>query len=521
MLLCAFSLFVQPLAAQRVPIEELKRSNSKYAELYEKCLKVSARCDEIAAEIDMCRQALYETSDAVELDSISRLIGRLEEQRRALMHDERITVRQMIDIERDFVSNGGHSSYANEVDDDTFVDVDTAEVRVVYSRNLIENDCFKQYLSESNYAELLAAQQDESVVRQLVDEYLVKYQRIKEVGADYAAADRLSVGDPLYEEYLTIVEELKELETAIVAKWSKIYDVKTFSLSFILDTLHYNQYSREWSRQRNNIEEQCVESAGKYSSDALVRYALEHKQLLKNELEFARVMRIKEAKDSLQEASNNYRQVRYELEPIVIERRELMDFANIEIGRTDYYRTEESLPELRVYPTGTIYRILLGKYRNKPTSISMDQFYGVKPMCYSCGDDNMYYYYAGGYATEQEARDELQYLKSRGFRNPEICKWEDGVMTNISVEERKQVERMVAASEPKVVYVVIIGTSTISSKMHSIISSEAPGKIEQRSGKNYMVGYFKSRNEADSLLTTLAESFPTLEMQVQERLLNK
>jgi hypothetical protein len=133
----------------------------------------------------------------------------------------------------------------------------------------------------------------------------------------------------------------------------------------------------------------------------------------------------------------------------------------------------------------------------------------------------MYYYYAGGYATEQEARDELQYLKSRGFRNPEICKWGDGVMTNISVEERRQVERMVAASEPKVVYVVIIGTSTISSKMHSIISSEAPGKIEQRSGKNYMVGYFKSRNEADSLLTTLAESFPTLEMQVQERLLNK
>jgi hypothetical protein len=63
---------------------------------------------------------------------------------------------------------------------------------------------------------------------------------------------------------------------------------------------------------------------------------------------------------------------------------------------------------------------------------------------------------------------------------------------------------------------VVIRVESLDSKMRSVISSAAPGKNVSRSGANYVVGLFKSRGEADTLVLTLSESYPNVEVSITE-----
>jgi methyltransferase-like protein len=125
--------------------------------------------------------------------------------------------------------------------------------------------------------------------------------------------------------------------------------------------------------------------------------------------------------------------------------------------------------------------------------------------------ENMYCYYAGGYAKESEAREALQFIKDKGFKNPELCCWKDGKMTIITVN-KPEVKKV----ESKTRYLVEINIAAVDSSMHQIINKEAPGKRITKSGKIFIVGMFTERGEADALITALIEAYPTLEMSITE-----
>jgi hypothetical protein len=63
---------------------------------------------------------------------------------------------------------------------------------------------------------------------------------------------------------------------------------------------------------------------------------------------------------------------------------------------------------------------------------------------------------------------------------------------------------------------VIIRAESLDSKVRSIISSAAPGKSVSRSGANYVVGLFKDRGEADTLIVSLSDAFPSLKVTLSE-----
>ena len=90
------------------------------------------------------------------------------------------------------------------------------------------------------------------------------------------------------------------------------------------------------------------------------------------------------------------------------------------------------MPELRIFERGTIYRILLGTFRSKQP---MTLFKGVQPLFIAENDDETYSYYAGGFATLAEAEEAQLFLKEKGFRAPEVCRWENGEMINLTEAE--------------------------------------------------------------------------------------
>lgn len=373
------------------------------------------------------------------------------------------------------------------------------------SKNLVDNECFKS-LSEEEYCQLQEAQSDEIELSKLAEEYVDKYNQLEKIIEKYKQTDRAFEANPLYEQYEEISKRLYELNSLIEDKWNNLIRVKEYSISYIAQK-NNKQINAEKVYEMLDI---CNSYDGKYSSDGLVHYAIGRQTLREFESSFAYVMQLGAARDSLQGVIKGYNEnhLRYDLPKIdTVERRILMDFEPIKIGRTNYYDNDNPLPELQVFESGTIYRILLGKFKTKQ---AMTLFRGVQPLSITRNEEGLYCYYAGGYDNEAEARETVQFLRDKGFKNPELCCWTDGKMKIIPIAKK---EKVVA---PKTRYIVVINTQTMDDKMRRIIATEAPGKIVSRSGRNHLVGLFEDRGEADTLIISLTEAYPTLEMGIAE-----
>lgn len=480
--------------------------NSEYTALMEQNRGLSSQADSINRLLTERRLALHNNTDG-NLETLRAEIISLEQQAHDISIEQGAVARRIGIIEQNIIMDKILSQQQHvvvgEVLDDSIDESTTTAVA-----NLIDNECFKRDLAAADYAELQKAQREESEMLTYADEYLKTYNRLVEVADGYAKADRASVATPLYEEYETLSAKLKELDAEMHKMWNHILDTKYFAMSYILEKAHRYDILDRASANYQTMQQTCAERDGQYSSDALMRYAIGRNTLLSYEIEFARDMRLKPAQDSLRQVKERYVQPYYSNKTIMVEYREFMDYAPIKIGRTNFYDDSNPLPELQIFEKGTIYRILLGKFRTKQT---MTLFKGVQPMSIYRDSDGMYCYYAGGYADESEARDAQQFLKDKGFKNPELYCWEDGQMQLVTAKAK--VQEAVASN---VRYMVVIKATSLDSNLRQIINREAPGKIVSRSGGNYAVGMFTERGEADSLLTSLSEAYPTLEMTITE-----
>ena len=500
---------------QRPRIKELE-TNREYVELFERDSTLSAKADSVNKMLAECRGLMNSGDEGVDVEALRAQIIALEQQAHDISIEQGTITRRIGSIEQEHIMQQilaqQQHAVVGEIIDDTAETLDQS----THVANLVDNDCFKKELAPNDYADLLRAQGEETIMVEYVKQYITKYEMLSKVAQDYSKADRASVADPLYKQYEQISKELAQLDEDMTTTWNHILDTKYFSMAYVLEKSHRYDILDRASANYQAMQQKCAAEDGVYSSDALMRYALGRRTLLSYELEFARDMRIKPAQDSLRGVLDRYSPPVFNLDPIVVERREFKDFAKVKIGRTNFYDESNPLPALKVYEHGTIYRILLGKFRSKQ---AMTLFKGVQPMSIARDKDGLYCYYAGGYATEAEALDDLQFLKDKGFKGPELCRWTDGVMTNITASkapQQKPVAQKTPEAQPKVQYMVVMRIDNLDSKMRNIISSAAPGKSVSKSGSNFVVGLFKDRGEADAVITSLSEAFPMLEMGVVE-----
>lgn len=510
--LSAFALSV----AQRPGIKELM-SNREYVELLERSEQLSLRADSVNTLLAERRALIADTVEGEDVAPLRREIIALEQLSHDLSIEQGGVTRRIGEIEQAHIMNQLLNNQEHVVVGEIIDDADMDHTTTALA-NLVDNECFKQELKAEDYADLLRAQREESEMVQLAARYAEAYAELKGVAEEYAKADRASVAEPLYARYVQLSAELEELDKSMNDKWNHILDAKYFAMAYILEKSHRYDILDRASNNYQAMQQRCAMNDGVYASDALMRYALGRRTLLGYEWEFARDMRLKPAQDSLRGVLDGYTPPVFSLQRIELEQGNFMDYAKVKIGRTNYYDEESNpLPELRVFESGVIYRISLGRYRNKQT---MTLFKGVQPMSVERSADGMYCYYAGGYATEQEARDDMQFLEGKGLKSLEICCWKDGTKSTLSkpksVSSSEKSSSATKPSTPKVQYMVVVRADAMNDKMRSVIRSAAAGKSISRNGNTYIIGLFRERGEADVLLTTLSENFPTLEMAIQE-----
>lgn len=527
--LAVASLFVAASVAQNPGIKELAETNAEYRELMSRSETLQLREDSILLLINDARteyqRIASEASDSItaERDRFATYILDLEQQIFDLRSQRGQLTSRINTLEQEWVM----AQWMNPVEREEEVvaelpDSTTEEViepaAPIYYRNLVENTIFRDILTSEDYNDLLIADEEDKEMDAIAARYLDTYVDMAASAEEYRNATNEADAERILARFNDLEIEAEELSEEMQQKWNHIIDTKYYAYGYILE--HENRYDLldKTSEDFSSMLQQCAANDGSYSSDALMRYIIGRPTLLGHEIEFAREMELMEAADSLSGVRDNLDLPDYRLEPIKVERRLFLDFAPVEVGRVNFYNSTNPVPELRVFERGTIYRILLGSFRSKQP---MTLFKGIQPLFIQQNDDDTFSYYTGGFATLAEAEEAQLFLREKGFRAPEICRWSDGTMVNITAAEEGD-EDGEFGDMPVVGmrYMVEIETDTLSDDMRATINQAAPGKMVSRADGKFVVGTFTERSEADMLLTTLIDQYHDIAVTLKEIELN-
>lgn len=499
--------------------------NTEYQELMRHNSELSNSIDSLTNVMNDVRNNLRDSLDSnTELtpeqrDSISNLIIGLEQRIFDLRDERGIVTNRINSIEQEWVLSQFNSPNSTPVEDNWATPIEESVVVATNYRNLIDNSCFTEELSAADYTMLRRAHAAESEIGEKIAEYLSRHEAIRNVAEEYMTTDSEVTADSLY----TVFEELKQhnnaMDNYIEALWHEIIDTKQYSFSYILEKQQQHELLDRMTNEFAAMQREYGDYEDYYVSNAIMHYAVGHPMLLDTELSIARAMDLSAAQDSLSMVAKSLQMPDYRLEDIELERRLFIDYEPIIFGKTSFYNNTNPIPQLKVYERGTIYRILLGRFRAMQ---NLTIFKGVQPL-YIVREDNMYSYYAGGYATLTEADEAAQMLRNKGFRAPQVCRWEDGVMTNLTKEaesgESKDKPAETTANE-NVRYMVEIATDSISGDVQTTIEAVAPGKRISRAGNKFVIGPFVERSEANTLVDSLEAMFEDLEVTTKEISLN-
>ncbi|MEE1099036.1 MAG: SPOR domain-containing protein [Alistipes sp.] len=369
------------------------------------------------------------------------------------------------------------------------------------SRNLVSNACFEKELLSVDYSTLLKAQDEERVVAREIERYADNYALMLEMQQQYQTVTEQGAADSLYLKLETLAIENDSLDNAIAERWSYIFDNKSFSYSYLLDKTNRMDILEQQTEKLAAARRSSDELRGEYASDALVGYFIQKQALVNMEIKVAEEFELQLAKDSLQRELEYLKSVDFRLPRVVTQRRYLLDYESIEFFSPSKYNTKNPIPETVIYEHGTIYRIRLGSYKYKQ---QVSIFRGVYPLSIN-REEGRFVYYTGGFATKVEARLACELLRQKGFRQPTIVCWRDGV------------SEIVDENAPEVSFrVEISGANTLSDEIKAVIRGITPDKELSKIGAMFIVGMFDERAIAEELASAIRTTDGTLDVKITE-----
>lgn len=471
--------------------------------------------------VSMIERGRSDSTLIINHDSFSRQILSLEQQVFALRTQIGALSNSINNMEREWVMRHFEQGFAEEIEEEVKTDamqadsiatndIDIAETEPTYA-NLIDNRCFRELLSEADYAELRRAHNEEIEMAELGNDYCAIYGKMRGAAEEYMAATDEVVADSILTSYYDLRRRADSLNNVIHSQWNHILDAKYYAYGYIMEMQHNYDLLDSSAEEFNTMQQQCSANDGIYDSDALMHYVIGHPTLTEYEIEIAEALGLSQSRDSIITARDNMAAIEYRHLPITVERRLFLDYSPITIGRTNHYNDKNPVPEVKVYERGTIYRILLGTFRSKQP---MTLFKGVQPLYIAKNDEGKYCYYAGGFATRAEADEAQLFLRDKGFKAPEICVWIDGEMTNISAASDDDIGIQTPITGMR--YTINIETEQLDESLRELIDSIAAGKSLSRANGKFIIGTFTSSSEADVIVSVLSESYPELNISIGE-----
>lgn len=491
-------------SAQERDIRGDMRSDGTYRSLVAAMEDAGRQCDSVVSLLES-RREMYASAEGERRDELGREIVSLEpkliDARTA--YDRRAAA--VADFERCWMAeNGSRDEYpAGTGAEDVRENGGTPERS---SSNLVFNRCFAENLPEGDYRALCRAQADESAVAGHAAEYSGMYASMLALQREYMSAETEHSADSLMTLFSATRERASALDAAIAEEWSSIFDNKTYSYSLVLEKMGRNDILSGISRITDTAIRNTEENEGQYDSDGLMRYCLQKRGLTECEIEIAAALGLAPARDSLRRVSTALSQTDFRMPRLSLEKRYFIDYEPLKVIRPTIYNSKNPVPRTKIYEHGTIYRIRIGIFVNRP---NLSALRGITPLSYSTDYHNgRNAYFVGGFRTEKEANDGVAYLRRIGFKDPTVVMWVDGeYVPDLAKWARENVREY---------NVEISGVDALSDKVRSGILAENENCEFSRVGSVFVVGKFRDRAVAERVAGSITAAEPQATVKINE-----
>lgn len=444
--------------------EELRSRRAEY-------LRDAARRKELSGVILSLEQSFREAQKAYE--------GRVE---RVSKHDAGVALADYRNAAT--VSN---SDEQNQPKEQTYTP-DKSRLR----RNLVDNDYFVERLSESDYQTLREAQKRERVAQQYIDKYMKHYAELLALQRQYMEVATREEADSVARLFRAKQNQLTSCDEAIEREWSSIY----FNKMYVYDLLMEREKRvamLDLSASGSATAERAInEVSDLYASNALMGYNIRKKALVEYEMALASTLSLTTARDSLKSVAAELRNRDYRLSRLSLERRSFIVYEPIEVKGTTFYNTKNPIPHTKVYDFGTVYRVRIGLFKNRPNLVALR---GVTPLSYTDAYNNgLYAYFVGGFRTEQEAKEGAAELKRMGFKAPVVAVWVDGDYYP-TVEDMRRSQSLYNLE--------ISGIATLTDDVKARILTHKSDCTISRIGSTFVIGTFEGKSAAEAVAADL------------------
>ncbi|MBQ5692292.1 MAG: SPOR domain-containing protein [Alistipes sp.] len=386
--------------------------------------------------------------------------------------------------------------------------VSTEEVEVTDNSpqraNLVYNKVFERSLSMADLRGLRQAQQQETDVVSRIREYLGVYDKMVAVQLEYERIDTESGADSLLQALDSLRLAAGVIENGVNNLWHNLYDNKLYAYNLILEKGKRLDVLASAEASLSKAQSQSEQIVSEFESDVLAEYFYRKGALLEYEGNVAKALELTKAQDSLLKAKSALQRNNFCLPKVNIVRRSFIEHEPLKVVKPTLYTSKNPIPQTRIYEFGTVYRIRIGIFTNRP---NLSALKGITPLSYTDKyHGGKYAYYVGGFRTEEEAREGVKYLTKLGFRSPVVVMWVDGeYISNIEVWKSKNMGYKIEIS----------GVTTLSDAVKAHISLRNDKAIFSRVGKVFIVGPFVSESDAKLVASEIVAMDGNIEANVK------
>ncbi|MBE6207428.1 MAG: SPOR domain-containing protein [Rikenellaceae bacterium] len=373
------------------------------------------------------------------------------------------------------------------------------------SRNLVQNGLFSRYLAMPDYEALMRAQRREIQAVDYVNRFMANYYELTEMASSYAAVATELEATELQERFTTLDHVNTALADSLQTAWNYIYDNKSYAYDYLMEALGKETQLDRQSERYATAAREIVQLEGETASNAVVDYFVRKKALVEYETAVAEELGLQEAVDSLRGVTGQLATIDFKLPPVAIKQRYFLQYDSIEFVSKPRYTASNPIPECKIYEHGTIYRVLLGTFSAKrPVSI----FRGTVPLSYVETDEGKWRYFAGGFATEEEAEEARKLLKKRGFTKPQVVVWVDGAYRNLDEDQ--------PSATAGGYRIEIHGVSALPEAVREVLSTTEGVELSRVGAALFVVGTFADKMEVDRVAEAMRAADTALDVRVKE-----
>ena len=370
--------------------------------------------------------------------------------------------------------------------------------------NLVYNKLFQHYISAADLRTLREAQKQESVVQTKIKEYLRHYDRMVALKLEYERVDTEIAADSVLNLLEVVRKEASGVEAVIGDTWHTICDNKIYAYNLLMEQkdkvsvlTSADEELTKALRESEQVEKEC-------ESPLLSEYFYRKNALLSYECKVADVLELQTAQDSLIKVQRGLKKENYCLPKVKIVRRSFIEHEPIKVIKPTIYTTKNPIPNTRIYEYGTVYRIRIGIFTNRP---NLSALKGVTPLSYTDKyHGGKYAYFVGGFRTEEEANEGVKQLVKLGFKSPQVVMWVDGeYISNIAEWKSKNLGFNIE----------ITGIAALPDAVKAHISLRNENCRFSRVGTAFIVGTFASKSDAELVASEIVAMDSNIKAEVK------